>query len=235
MKKLLLILLFFSTASVAVAQVSVRVCMADGNTPLELADPCVPLVYRPIMAGTQLTLIVYSNDPEAIPNGIDLAIADANRDYGVLACRDENGIECQGSILPPAGPNALVYTWVESGIAGYSLYRGVKDVEAGDWFIIDYNATAVGSCKVAYYDHDISMSEPNYYLEFTHVPTRDLNNDGIVNFVDFNLFASYWQATDCTEPSWCQGTDIDNTGSVDGNDLGLFVDFWVERTNLSWF
>ncbi len=234
MKKLLLISLFFSMASVAVGEVSTRVSMADGNTPLELADPNIPFVYRDIMVGTQLTIIVDSNDPEAIPNGIDLAIADANRDYGLLSARGTEP-NYQLSCLPAAGKGAGVYTWLESGIAGFSLYPGREDVNVGDWFIIDYNATAVGSCKVGYYDHDVSLFVPVYYLEFTHVPTRDFNDDGIVNFVDFDLFASYWQAAGCADPGWCQGADIDNTGSVDGRDLGLFVDFWVERTDPSWF
>jgi len=233
MKKLLLILSFFATASVAVADVSTRVCMADGNTPLELAYPSVPLVYREIMVGTQLTIIVDSNLAQE-GRGSSLAIADANRDYGLLSARGTEP-NYQGSCLPAAGTGAGVYTWLETGIAGFDMYSGREDVNVGDWFIIDYNATAVGICKVGFYDHNESAYEPIYYLEFTHVRTRDFNNDGIVNFVDFEVFASYWQATDCADPGWCQGADIDSTGSVDGNDLGLFVDFWVERADPSWF
>jgi hypothetical protein len=234
MKKLLLIFSFFAMAQLAAADVSTRVCLADGNTPLELADPNVPLVYRPVMLGMKLTIIVSSNDPEACPNGIDLAIADANRDYGVLACRDANETECLGSILPAAGTGAHVAPWIESGIAGFSMYPGVKDVSVGDWFIIDYNPTDVGSCKVGYYDHDVSLTEPVYYIEFTHVPTCDFNNDGIVNFVDFQILASYWQTANCAGPGSCEGADLDGTGIVDGNDLALFAAFWVERTH-SWF
>lgn len=235
MKKLLLIFFFFAMPQLAAADVSTRVCLADGNTPLELADPNIPLVYRDIMVGTQLTFIVSSNDLEAYPNGIDLAIADANRDYGVLACRDANETECLGSILPAAGTGALVATWVEMGIAGYSMYPGVTDVNVGDWFIIDYIADDEGSCKVGYYDQDVSLTEPVYYLEFTHVRTRDFNNDGIVNFVDFQILASYWQTANCVGPGSCEGADLDNSTNVDANDLALFADFWVERTDPAWF
>ncbi|MCJ7729293.1 MAG: hypothetical protein MUO27_05395, partial [Sedimentisphaerales bacterium] len=41
--------------------ISTRVYFRDSNTPLELADPNVPWVYRDIMVGTRLTIIVDSN------------------------------------------------------------------------------------------------------------------------------------------------------------------------------
>lgn len=234
MKKLLLIFSFFAMAQLAAADVSTRVCLADGNTPLELADPNVPLVYRDIMVGTQLTIIVDSNLVQ-YNRTCSLAITDANRDYGVLDCREANEIECLGSILPAAGTGALIVTWNNIGIAGYDMYSGALDVSVGDWFIIDYNATDVGICMVGFYDHNESAYEPVYHLQFTHVPTRDFNNDGIVNFVDFQVFASYWQTASCTGPDFCEGADLDDTGSVDGNDLALFADFWVERAGPSWF
>jgi len=101
---------------------------------------------------------------------------------------------------------------------------------AGDWFIIDYTATSVGDCNVGYYDHSISGIDPNYYLEFSHVRTRDFNNDTKVDFIDFAVLASYWQATVCSDPNWCEGVDLDIDGNVDANDLALFVDYWLERT-----
>jgi hypothetical protein len=231
MKKLLLILSFFATASVAVAEVSTRVCMADGNTPLELADPNVPLVYRDIMAGTQLTMILNSNlADEGWHCG--LAITDANRDYGVLSARGP-APDHPNSCLPAAGTYAAVITWVQTGLAGYNMYPGAEDVNVGDWFIIDYNALSVGYCTVEFYEN--FAPDPNRDLHFTHVVTRDLNKDGIVNFVDFDLFASYWDAADCAGPGWCAGADLDTSTNVDGYDLALFMDFWLERTNASWF
>lgn len=231
MKKLLVILFFCVTASVAVAKVSTRVSMADGNTPLELADPNVPLVYRDIMAGTQLTIIVDSNLSQ-IWRVSSLAIVDANRDYGLLSARGTEP-NYQGSCLPAAGLAAGVYTWLETGIAGFDMQSGREDVSAGDWFIIDYNATSIGYCTVKFYESFVH--DPNRDMHFTHVTTRDFDNDGIVNFFDFELFASYWQATGCSGPDFCEGADLDTSTIVDGYDLALFVDFWLERTNPSWF
>jgi hypothetical protein len=232
MKKLLVISLFFGMASAAVAEVSTRVLLADGNTPLELADPNVPLEYRDIMVGMQLTIIV-SSDASGYWLG-DLSIEGDDRNYGLLSARDynENTYDWEGSRFDDAGELARVWTWQEPGIAGFS-FSGDDNAIPGDWFIIDYNATTLGSCTVKFYES--LVHDPNRDMHFTHVTTRDFDNDGIVNFGDFDLFASYWKATGCAGPDFCEGTDLDNSTIVDGNDLELFVDFWLERTNLFWF
>ena len=61
MKRLISFIVLLVAAPAAHAEVFTRVCLADGNTPLELADPCIPFVYRPIMVGTRLTIIIDSN------------------------------------------------------------------------------------------------------------------------------------------------------------------------------
>ena len=67
-------------------------------------------------------------------------------------------------------------------------------------------------------------------MSFTHVRTRDFNDDGIVNFEDFAVLGSNWRRTDCTEPENCSGTDLDTDGDVDYIDLKSFADFWLETT-----
>jgi len=82
---------------------------------------------------------------------------------------------------------------------------------------------------VGFYDHSISWDNPIYYLKFSHVRTRDFNIDTKVDFADFAVFASYWQQG-CSEPGWCEGTDLDTDGNVDFDDLMLFADYWLEET-----
>ena len=235
MKRLILLVLFLGMTSVAAGEVSVRVCLADGNTPLLPIDPNFPHVYPDIMVGTKLTIIVDSNVAEEWSG--DLAIVDANRDYGVLSARDYNvdTNDWEGSHFPAAGVGAKVCTWQEGrglypDIDGFSLYTGYTDIEVGDWFIIDYTATNVGICSVGFYDHNISWDEPNYYLEFSHVRTRDFNNDTKVDFADFAVLASYWLAPDCNDPNWCEGTDLNTDSNVDLYDFALFADYWREKT-----
>jgi len=216
-------------ASAASAELSTRVCLADANTPLELADPNVPFIYRDIMVGTKLTIIVDSNDYGEW--GSDLAIEGEYCDYGLLSARDYNDItiDWQGSHLEAAGLRARVREWVDPGIQGF-LLEGHSSAVPGDWFIIDYNATNAGVCEVGFYDHSVSWDYPVYYHVFSNVPTRDFNKDTKVDLADFAVLSSHWQETGCSDPNRCEGSDLDADGNVDINDLTLFVDYWLEKT-----
>lgn len=231
MRNLQLLAIAILTSSVAMGAKSSRVCLFDGNTPLELADPCVLWVYRDIMVGTHLTIIVNSTDDGLWEYG-ELSIWGTNRDYGVLSGRDYNEITLnwEGSIFPVAGKNAKVEDYQEDDVNRFTFYTD-NDAVAGDWFIIDYNATSIGACQVAFFDGDVNWNDPLYEMSFTHVPSRDFNEDGTVNFTDFTVFASYWGIADCTDPDGCGKADFYDDDVIDVNDLGLFVDFWLERTN----
>lgn len=218
-----------SICSAAIGQVSANVYRADGITPFELADPNIPFVYRDIMVGTKLTIIISS--AAAGYWGGDLAIIGEDCNYGVLSARDysQTTNDWAGSRLPAAGDRARVWEWQEPDVHGFS-FRGHGTAIAGDWFVIDYTATNVGVCKVGFYDHAISWVDPIYYLTFFHVPSRDFNRDTKVDFVDFAIFASCWQGVVCNEPDWCEGIDLDRDRSVSLNDLMLFANYWLETT-----
>ena len=213
-------------APAAYAEVSTKVCLTDGKTPLELTDPCIPLVYRPIMVGTHLTIIV-SSDSSDIWSGGELTIWDANQNYGILS---------GGLKLPAAGDMASVDSVQQfEGVhdANGFVFLGGYDPSAGDWFIVDYNAIGLGTCSVIFYNWDnwdFDWDNPSYEMSFTHVRTRDFNDDGIVDFSDFAKLGWNWQRTDCGEPGNCSGTDLDTDGDVDYIDLALFADFWLETT-----
>lgn len=222
MKKLiLLVALFFSMASVALGEVSARVYLADGNTPLE---------YQDVMVGTKLTIIVDSTVAEDW--GGVLLIEGDHRDYGVL-------VERTDSCYPAAGVGAMLsfeeYYWDKIGkdVRGFDLHTGFFGIGQDRWFIVDYNATSVGDCNVGFYEHELQPpfgTELLYYLELTHVRTRDFDKSTKVDFADFAIFSLYWQESGCTDPNWCEGTDLDIDGTVDMNDLKLFFDYWLVRT-----
>ncbi|MHC4336999.1 MAG: hypothetical protein ACYSTG_03480 [Planctomycetota bacterium] len=242
-KKLLTLVLVLSMCLTAVGQISLKVYEADGVTPFDCNND--------IMVGTKLTLIVSSDSNDYWSGG--LFIAGQDRELGTLAGRDwdPNAIvsssndvisgDWTGSHFEEAGDMARVMDWVDSSICGFDLHTSVVcpndwpgNPEAGDWFIIDYYTEEVGDCNVGfydYYDYDTSWSEPNYYITFSHVPTRDLNSDEAVNFGDFAIFSSQWYATDCNDPNWCDGADLERDGDVDCNDLGLFVEYWLWPTS----
>jgi hypothetical protein len=56
------------------------------------------------------------------------------------------------------------------------------------------------------------------------VPVGDLDYSGGVDFVDFAMFAPYWQEKDCGS---CGGADLTGDGNVDLNDLREFVANWL--------
>jgi hypothetical protein len=113
---------------------------------------------------------------------------------------------------------------------GFQFSGDEDNAVPGDWFIVDYNAIDTGTCSVIFFDWITDEVYPLCQMSFTHVPTRDFNDDGIVNFKDFVLLGSNWRRTDCQTQENCSGTDLDEDGNVDFDDLKLFADFWLERT-----
>ncbi|MHC4623898.1 MAG: multiheme c-type cytochrome [Planctomycetota bacterium] len=54
----------------------------------------------------------------------------------------------------------------------------------------------------------------------------DFDASGGVDFIDFAIFASYWQ-DDCIAPGSCGPANLDGLGPVDWPDLSIFVDKWL--------
>jgi len=231
MKKLVILVILTAVVipTAATAAITTRVCEADGATDFDNRD---------IMVGTKLTIIVHSDSDEVWAG--DIGILGDNQNRGVLSGRDYNEAtwDWEGSHFPAAGEDAVVWYWEEEGILGFNFGNGVNAIANEDWFIVDYTATAVGDCNVAFYDFSIP---PSYFLPstgaFHHVPTRDFyqpaipdpNVDPIVNFADFTILAGWWQQ-DCESPGGCDGADLDNSSNVDIDDLKLFCDYWLEAT-----
>ncbi|OHB59893.1 MAG: hypothetical protein A2Y12_18930 [Planctomycetes bacterium GWF2_42_9] len=230
----------FFVISTARGQIFTNVFFRDSNTPLQLTSSSSPYyTYEEIMVGTHLKIVVSSDAAERWFSGVDgdggsLTIEGNYLNFGALSARGPLlGEDWSGSHLPDAGsepdyPDVIL--WEMDGIYGFDLYTDSRNVNAGDWFVIDYNAIAVGDCIVNFYDHRVSWDFPIYYLCFSHVPTRDFNNDKIVNFHDFYLFLNHWLETNCLDPYWCEGTDLDRNNLVDIQDLFAFCEFWLERT-----
>jgi len=242
MKNLTTVVILLALSSIAMGKVSTRVCLTDANTPLELADPNVlndpniladpnVIVYRDIMVGTKLTIIVDSNIVEPLGWSGSLYIAGSNREYGELSARDYNDttLDWEGSRFEAAGDKASILDNQDDVIRGFELYSDLNAVE-GDWFILDYNAINIGICRVDFYDYGSSLSDPVDSHIFLHVRTRDFNQDTKVDFADFALLSLYWLQTGCSDPDWCTGTDLNTDGIVDRDDLMLFADFWLEKT-----
>ncbi|MBW8042264.1 MAG: hypothetical protein FVQ85_20005 [Planctomycetes bacterium] len=239
-KGFLILTLVLGIVPISHGQTSLQVYEADGVTPFDCNSN--------IMVGSKLVFIVSSDSNDNWSGG--LYITGQDRALGTLAGRgldpnDPNARDYIGSHLEDAGDLAKVTAWRDSSIWGFDLYtfrpfypfdnNMVDDSTVpGDWFIIDYYADEVNECNVGFYkynEYGISWREPNYFITFLNVPTRDLNSDEAVDFRDFAIFSSQWNDTDCNGPNWCAGADIDRDGNVDHKDLGLFVGYWLWPTS----
>jgi hypothetical protein len=224
MKKITILLLFLSMASPVLGAVFTRVCEADGSTPFDGRD---------IMVGTRLTLITSSDTNGLWEMAGGLFIAEEYENYGILSGRDynEDTTGWDGSRYPAAGTDANVWSWAEGELGVGFMFAGSSDAVAGDWFIIDYNASDVGDCIVDFYDFDVEDFDPVDSFTFHQVRTRDFNDDTTVDFCDYAILALHWQTTDCNSSNdWCGKADIDVDGNVDCNDLMLFCEYWLEKT-----
>jgi predicted outer membrane repeat protein len=68
-------------------------------------------------------------------------------------------------------------------------------------------------------------SDPNFSLA---LPLSIVWTDARIDSIDLAIFAEHWQETECNEPDWCNGADLDESSIVDYNDLGILTRNWLE-------
>ena len=99
----------------------------------------------------------------------------------------------------------------------------------GDWFVVDYYAEQAGPCVVRFYDSSAGDDTLLQTLSFTHIPSRDFNDDAMVDFKDFARFASGWRSAGDPGSSPTADLDLNADGRVDLADLASFSRRWLER------
>ncbi len=189
----------------------------------------------PFMDGAQMRIVVSSDSDDFWQGG--LFVRDANRDTASIWGRgyDANTRDYTDSHYADAGDFARVTGWKDSVKWGvdmstfYAVDGNSEDdsTQIGDWFVVDYCAIDVGTCQLEFFDYTDSWDDPNRIIEIEHVRSCDFVDDNTVNFKDFAVFSAYWLDSDCNDPNWCDGTDLDTSGKVDANDLRLFTNLWL--------
>ncbi|HPC94650.1 MAG TPA: hypothetical protein PLU87_06910 [Sedimentisphaerales bacterium] len=237
-------------ASPAVAEVRVDVYRADEVTPLALADPNTPGLYRDIMVGTRLTLFITS-DSKGIWDG-QLRLSAESATVGTICGRGCNpkspSRNHEGSCLKAAGRNPRVN--IHTGPDGVSAsLLSAWDAQPGEWFVLDYEAKAVGRCEVELYAVRINsdlVRTPDPYVDdppgfeldltqslaFTHVPSRDFNGDDVVDFDDLARLAAGFGTTAGPDPNESIPFDFNADRRVDMLDVAAFSEYWLERTDV---
>lgn len=236
MRTLLLPLAVAILASNVWAGVTASVFLADEETPLALREPNVPDVYRDIMVGTRLTILIESDQPGYWWGS--LLIPWDQTDKGLVWGRgpslDGTLLNFWGSCLEAAGEDAGA--WLARNPDGVGVeFDSDKLTVPGEWFVFDYWAEAGGTCDVDFYVYDFeditTFLSPARILSFTHVPSRDFDGDTIVNFRDFAPLASQWKLAVTPDPNAASSPDLNSDGLVDTFDVALFSQFWLECTD----
>jgi hypothetical protein len=242
MKTLFVLVVAAVVAPLAPAKVWTTVYRCDETTPLAAVDPNHPTVYRDIMVGTRLVIVISSDAPGIVGDHQLwtgwLVISRDDWQRGTLSGRGYNQRRrnYDGSLLAAAGPleaGTVAYHeyWQPNMGNGFDLSVSMFSV-AGDWFVLDYHAEQTGFCDVGLYDYHASSDVPLETLSFTHVPSRDFNGDTIVDFQDFALLASRCGAAVAPDPNGFDAPfDLDSDGRIDLGDIASFSECWLERTD----
>jgi len=168
--------------------------------------------------------------------------------YLEVNCNSNNGVpsgepgDWTGSHLPLAGPNATVYTRKDSVVWGFDTETDPNPT-AGDWFMLDYTALSINdpngdeepngfaAVDIRFFDNELQIGGESLIfsqiLTVFQVPSRDFNDDGIVNYLDFQRVNAHWMAATCLDPGWCDQADLNRDGNVNIDDLELFIEFWL--------
>ncbi|MCX5643855.1 MAG: hypothetical protein NTZ17_04085 [Phycisphaerae bacterium] len=249
-KKLFVLVLAAALTPMAAARVWTSVYRYDGRTPLTPVDSNHPDVYREIMVGTRLTLIISSDTSDSWAGFLQSSWDDAP--YGKLSGRGDTTpspgspfkyATYKDSCLDAAGTKAIVQDVADSEWIGLAFSNfvtlptsGRHPAYPGDWFVVDYRAEQVGDCKVGLYGYDpvgpvVGPETLIQMLSFTHVPSRDFNGDTVVDFKDFARFAAYWRSA--ADPNTRAGAafDFNTDRRIGGSDLASFSRYWLERTD----
>jgi hypothetical protein len=223
------------------------------------------------MVGTRLTIFIVSDQPGGWDGQLWHSWDDAA--VGAISGRegDPNSPGYEGSLLPAAlyrpdtSVDAPAHAFVDDvdETSGVGLYFSLgRDAIPGEWFVVDYHAKTLGTCYLGLYEFAVAIGpvDPGIWLPpslerpeaphsvlqaltLNHVPSRDFNQDNVVDFVDFALLAQAWRS-DAPDPNQLQpappidpntvlSPDLNADGTVDVADLARFSAYWLQRTDVN--
>ena len=161
-----------------------------------------------------------SSESVTINNGLTTSIS---RNYTQQTGNLQVTLGPSGAVSAGAQWNVDGGGWQNSGATVTGLSVGSHTVNYKS--ITGWNAPS--SEQVNINSGQTTQITSNYEQISLRPMTVDLNNDGIPNFYDFSVFATFWQNASCSPPNWCNGSDFDKNGIVDIYDLQIFAEFWL--------
>jgi hypothetical protein len=214
-------------APLAMARVWTSVYRCDEVTPLAPIDANHPTVYRDIMVGTHLVIVISSDSNEPWSGSLRLSWDDANE-----ATLSGRGFDYEGSCLEAAGANAEAWDFLGPEGIGLEYQSDLLNAVPGAWFAFDYRAEQVGLVDLEMDRFALEQYIPVETLSFTQVASRDFTSDGIVNFEDFALLVAAWRSVVASDANSAEMPfDLNADGRIDVGDLVPFAQYWLERTD----
>lgn len=117
------------------------------------------------------------------------------------------------------------------GESGYDMVPLATDITESSYLLERLKPGTGYAWKVMATDGQ-AVSESPTWVFATHPPNPDLNGDKVVNFTDFAIVGKHWLDTDCNDPNWCEGADLDWSKDVGFPDLQILANNWLQPSTL---
>ncbi len=171
------------------------------------------LVYTTIQNPVKVSEVILKSDPVAtIDVTFDVAIDPATFDWRDLSLTRDFG---DNLISYPIAIRALSdNTFRLSGLTYLTDQEGRYELKIKTQDILSLDNVAGAS---------VSSITWNRVLE-----PWDTNSDNIVDLKDFATISEKWMNSDCDNPYWCEGADINRDGAVNFDDILLISNHWLE-------
>ena len=166
------------------------------------------------------TATVSSNQPPIVEVGVSPSILPTYMIVPVWGSVTDDGL--------PNPPGMVTATWSKISGPGTATFRTVYPDYSVLSPIVQFDQPGSYVLRLTAFDGELTAYDELTYVASIPPLIGDLNNDGVVDWADFSIFAAHWFDNGCEAPDWCGGADLDKSGQVDWGDFAIFAAHWLE-------
>lgn len=80
---------------------------------------------------------------------------------------------------------------------------------------------------------DSQAQNPLQVTVYNYNPNQaDFDNSRSINLIDFSHLGLNWYDENCSEPDWCNNSDLNYSGNVDFEDLRILIKYWLSSGSI---